>query len=288
MELLAEEEGCSVAEAFDRLKFNYDGYHFSGRLRDVYNPFSVLNALAKHEISDYWCSSGMPTLLTKSLRNRDYDIERLDGAQVTKQLLDNLSVYQSDPVALFYQTGYLTIKGYDPETGLYTLGYPNREVERGILNNVLGTYVPDGGDSAACVIHMRESLRKGDPERFVGLLRSYLSGIPSRLRTRVSGYENYYHTIFYCIASLIGLDTEVEYNTSEGFIDIVVRTSGYIYVIELKVNGSAATAMRQIEKRHYASPFATDPRPVYRIGLGFSKKTATISSFLIESDLKNV
>lgn len=278
VETLGEEQGWSVEHTFGELKHNYDGYHFSSRMVDVYNPYSVLNALAKREIADYWASSGMPTLLSKSLRDTDYDLRNLNGTMVTRQMLDNLSAYQKDPVALFYQTGYLTIKEYDRTSGLYTLGFPNREVERGVLNNVLGLYTREEGDSEAVIARMRDSLRKGRPEEFVALLRSYLAGIPSRLRVRVSQYENYYHTIFYCITSLIGLDVDAEYNTSRGFIDILVKTPDYIYVIELKVNGSAAIAMRQIEKMGYADQFSTDPRRLYLISLGFSKKTANLTS----------
>lgn len=278
VESLANAEQWSVADTFEQLKYNYDGYHFSSQMLDVYNPFSVLNALAKREIADYWASSGMPTLLSKSLRDADYDLRNLDGIKVTRQMLDNLSAYSTDPVALFYQTGYLTIKEYDRASGLYTLGFPNREVEWGMLNNVLGLYTREEGDSGAAVSMMRDSLRKGRPEEFVALLRSYLAGIPSQLRARVSKFENYYHTIFYCITSLIGLDVNAEYNTSRGFIDILVKTPDFIYVIELKVNGSAATAMRQIEKTGYADQFATDPRRIYLVGLGFSKRTSNITS----------
>ncbi len=280
---LAAKRGWSEDEAYRRLKFHYDGYHFSESMLDVYNPYSVLKAMAESRIRSYWCSSGLPTLLSKMLREEDYNIEGLNGSIVSEQKLDNLSVYQRDAVSLFYQTGYLTIKRYDEDTQLYTLGYPNREVEQGILGNVLGLYVPGSMDADARTVQLRECLRKGDPDRFVAELRAYLSGIPSKLRSRIGKYENYYHTVFYCILSLIGLDIDVEYNTSEGFIDSVVKTRDYIYVIELKLNGTAEDAMRQIEEKHYASPFATDARRLYRLGLGFSKATGTVDSYEIRS-----
>lgn len=278
VENIAKEERWNMNEAYSQLKYNYDGYHFSKELLDIYNPFSVMNAFEKGEINDYWSASGVPTILSKSLRNLDYDIEKLNDVPMSQQALLDLSAFDTDPVALFYQTGYLTIKDYDSNSKIFTLGYPNREVERGILNNILSVYVPESNDSESKIQLMRTSLSTGKPDTFISILKSYLSGIPSDLRVNVSKYENYYHTIFYCIASLIGLDVNVEYNTSRGFIDILVRTPAYIYVIELKVNGSATTAMRQIEKNGYAEPFATDPRHIYLIGLGFSKKTATISS----------
>lgn len=274
----AEKSGVETYEVFDMLKYNYDGYHFTECMLDIYNPFSVLYALNKLKIADYWCASGIPTILSKSLQSADYDIRDLTNKQFSEQILETLSVYQSNPYALFYQTGYLTIKDYDPVSGLYTLGYPNREVERGILSNILQYYLPAPDDSSTMTAKMKIALSEGKPEDFVSLLKAYLSGIPSDLRINVAKYENYYHTIFYCIASLIGLDINVEYNTSRGFIDMLIRTRAYVYIIELKVNGSATVAMRQIEKMGYADPFATDPREVYLIGIGFSKKTASISS----------
>lgn len=278
---LALEEGCDMEEVYALLKFHYDGYHFSRNLLDIYNPYSVLNALCDSDIRSYWCSSGLPTLLSKMLRKKDYNLEQLSGSRVSENRLDNLSVYDTDALSLFFQTGYLTIKSYDKNTNSYILGYPNREVESGILDNILGIYVPDAKDTATSVAIMRESLASGDPKQFIAELKSYLSGIPSKLRVHVSKYENYYHTIFYCIMSLIGLDIDVEYNTSEGFIDAVIKTNDYIYVIELKINGTAEDAMSQIERKHYTSPFATDRRHLYRIAIGFSKSTATIESSLI-------
>ncbi|MBD5356124.1 MAG: ATP-binding protein [Bacteroides sp.] len=283
VEELADTEGWSIEDAFNQLKFYYDGYHFSKSLLDVYNPYSVINALAELEIANYWCASGIPTLLSKSLKNIDYNLEKLNGTMVSAEMLSNLSAYQTDPVALFYQTGYLTIKGYDRPTNLFILGYPNREVERGILGNILRLYVPnsDYTDVNVVVTFLRESLKRGEPEKFISQLKTFLSGIPSKLRTRISKYENYYHTIFYCIASLIGLDVNVEYNTSEGFIDMLIKTSGYIYIIELKINGNAESAIHQIEDKHYAEQFTTDHRKLYKIGIGFSKKTHNINSFII-------
>lgn len=279
---LAEEEGWDTDEAFRQLKFYYDGYHFSRNLLDVYNPYSVLNALSDCEIRLFWCNTGLPSLLTRLLRDSDYDLARLTSERITEMRLDSLSVYNPDEVSLFFQTGYLTIKDYDRSTRSYRLGYPNREVEMGILSNILGMYVPERRDAMLNVDEMRVSLEMGNPEQFIAELRAYLSGIPSKLRARVGEYENYYHTVFYCILSLIGLDIDVEYNTSEGFIDAVVKTRDYIYVIELKLNGTAEDAMRQIEDKHYASPFATDARRLYRVGIGFSKATATVDSYEIE------
>lgn len=279
---LTKEETISFEDALRLLKHNYDGYHFSNSLLDVYNPFSINYAFERLEINDYWCQSGMPTLLSNILKDLDFDLESLNGKEVSEATLMNLSIFKADPIPLFYQTGYLTLKAYSREDKLFTIGYPNREVEKGLFDNILSVYVPGSNDVAVIITQMKRSLRNGHPENFIKILSSFLSDIPSQLHKYVDKYENYYHTIFYCIVKLIGIDIDAEYSTSEGFIDILIKTENYIYVIELKVNGTAKDAIRQIEEKHYVSPFESDSRKIYRIGIGFSNKTHTIDSSIIE------
>lgn len=280
--LFAEKEGISIEEAYELLKFNYDGYHFSSSMLDIYNPFSINYALSKQKIDDYWCKSGVPTILSKSLLKNDYDIQELKDSLVEESMLADLSIYNSNPIPLFYQTGYLTLKDYDREENLFTLGFPNREVEKGMLNNILTVYNPGNKGVTSTIVRMKRSLREGKPEEFIKILSSFLADIPNQMHRYVDRYENYYHTIFYCLTKLIGLDVEAEYSTSEGFIDMLIKTSEYIYIIELKVNGTADEALKQIEEKHYAAPFASDSRKIVKIGLGFSTHTHNIKSYLIE------
>lgn len=281
---LAEKEGLSTEEAFKLLKFNYDGYHFSESMTDIYNPFSINYAMHNGKIEDYWCQSGVPTILSKSILRNDFDISTLNGKKVDKSSLTDLSIYALNPIPLFYQTGYLTLKAYEPRRRRFTIGYPNREVETSILNNILELYLPSSQEKKGFVYDMEDALVEGNPKEFLKLLSAFLADIPNQLHKYVARYENYYHTIFYCLTTLIGLDVEAEYSTSEGFIDMLIKTADYIYVIELKVNGTAEDAMAQIEAMHYAVPFATDPRRLIKIGLGFSADTHNISSSLIEND----
>lgn len=278
---LAEKENLSLEEAFKLLKFNYDGYHFSKSMVDIYNPFSINYAMHNLRIEDYWCQSGLPTILSKSILTNDIDVSGLNGKKVDKSSLVDLSMYASNPIPLLYQTGYLTIKDYEERRRRYTLGYPNREVESSILNNILELYLPSSHEKKGAIYDMEDALEEGDPKEFIRLLSSFLADIPNQLHKYVDRYENYYHTIFYCLTTLIGLEVEAEYSTSEGFIDIVVKTNRFIYIIELKINGSAKDAMAQIESRHYAAPFAADSRQKVEIGLGFSSKTHNLSSVLI-------
>ncbi|MCH5240510.1 MAG: ATP-binding protein [Muribaculaceae bacterium] len=282
VEAISLENNTSKEEIYANLRFHYDGYHFSSSMLDIYNPFSINHFFDRKEFSDYWCRSGVPTILSKSLLENDYDLEKLIDVKVKEESISNLSIQNMQPVPLFYQTGYLTLKGYDPRRKLYTLGYPNREVEDGIINNILNYYTGDKKNDDALIYDLQDALTDGEPLKFIEILSSFLSSIPNQLHKYVGNYENYYHTIFYCITKLLGLDVEAEYSTSEGFIDILIKTDKYIYIIELKLNGGAEDAMRQIEERHYAAPFATDSRTLIKIAIGFSKETHTISSYLVE------
>ena len=278
---LAQKEGVSPEKAVQLLKFNYDGYHFSQDMIDIYNPYSLNNVLTDLVIRDYWCRSGIPTILSKSLMQNDFDVEKLNGKKVPESELSDLSMDKINPVPLFYQTGYLTLKAYERRRQRYTLGYPNREVEAAIMRNILKVYTHASDDRQGLVYDMEDALEEGNPREFINILSSFLSDIPSQLHKYVARYENYYHTIFYCLTKLMGLDVHAEYSTSEGFIDILIKTSDYIYIIELKVNGTAEDAMSQIEERHYAAPFAADSRQLVKIGIGFSTETHNVSSFLI-------
>lgn len=278
VDALALQMKTDKEDIYSKLKFNYDGYHFSRSLLDVYNPYSINHVFNKELFADYWCKSGVPTILSKSLLQNDFDVEKLNGKKVPETELADLSTYGVNPVSLFYQTGYLTLKAYEERRQRYTLGYPNREVESAIMRDILKVYTNTNKDRQGLVYDMEDALEEGNPKEFLKLLSSFLSDIPNQLHKYVDRYENYYHTIFYCLATLIGLDVEAEYSTSEGFIDILIKTSAFIYIIELKVNGTAEDALNQIEERHYADPFASDHREVVKIGLGFSPNTHSISS----------
>ncbi|MCH5218283.1 MAG: ATP-binding protein [Muribaculaceae bacterium] len=281
VEILAGTLKTTKEEIYEKLKFNYDGYHFSSSLLDVYNPYSINYVFSKSEFDDYWCQSGVPTILSKSLMQSDFDVEKLNGMKVQKSALSDLSMFAMNPIPLFYQTGYLTLKAYDNKRQRYTLGYPNREVESSILNNILSLYLPSAQDKRGAVYDMEDALEEGDAEGFIKLMKAFLADIPNQLHKYVARYENYYHTIFYCLTKLMGLDVEAEYSTSEGFIDMLVKTADFIYIIELKINGTAEDAMAQIEEKHYAAPFGSDSRRLIKIGLGFSTETHNITSSLI-------
>ena len=276
---LAQKFNTTEEDIYKKLKEEYDGYHFSKSLLDVYNPFCINYVFSNLEFKDYWSRSGVPTILSKSLMQNDYDVEKLNGKKVSESDISDLSMFTANPVALFYQTGYLTIKAYEERRQRYTLGFPNREVEAAILRNILKVYTYAGDERHGIVYDMEDALEEGNPDVFIKILKAFLADIPNQLHKYVSKYENYYHTIFYCLTTLIGLDVEAEYSTSEGFIDMLIKTKDYIYIIELKINGTSEDALVQIEKMNYAAPFKSDSRKLIKIGIGFSSSTHNISSY---------
>lgn len=278
----AESRGVAKDEIYRELKFYYDGYHFTESLLDVYNPFSLNRALKYQKIMDYWSESGTPSLFLKMLMRMDYSIDKLQGTLVTQNELSDLDAFTTDPVPLFFQTGYLTLKSYNEDEKLFTLGYPNREVESGILRNILKVYNPNDNGLSRLLIDMKKNLQEGKPQDFIHSLKGYFANIPVDLKKRVSRYENYYHTIIYCLLSLLGLETKAEYGVAAGYVDLIIQTDSIIYIIELKLNGKASDAMQQIVDKGYCDPFIDDRRRIIRIAIGFSKKSQNITDYIID------
>ncbi|MDE5848747.1 MAG: ATP-binding protein [Muribaculaceae bacterium] len=281
IEMFAEENGYTYDEACFRLKSNYDGYRFAKKGSDIYNPWSVLSCLSKREISNYWGRTGKPTLIAEAMYRFDEDIESLLNTQCDETTLQGFDLKSASPLAMLYQTGYLTIKDYDRETELYTLGVPNREVAESLYKELLPYYVKvkRGGDAETVARNIVNSLLLGRPERFVRDLDIFFAGIPYDMKMES---ENNLHTAIYILLRLIGVKTETEVRTSDGRIDLVVKTSRYIYIIELKFDGSAAEAMAQIKEKQYALSYTEDPRRIFLIGLNFSSKTRHLDAPLIE------
>lgn len=269
---------------FDRmvqiLKDNYDGYHFSSECVDVYNPFSLINAFADNAITHKWFESGTPTFLLKKIRDTDEDIRDILSQEVSTTTLSNTSISDTNLISILYQTGYLTIKSYDKEEDSFLLGIPNREVEVGMLGGLLPLYT--GKDEVAndnMLIKLRRAIRSGEVNKFMEILKIYLAGIPYGLSNGKP--EIYYENNLYLIFRMLGFDAQVETQTSEGRIDVVLKTSDRIYIIELKLDESAKDALSQIKEKQYDLPFSTDKRAVVCIGVNFSKKTRTIESWLV-------
>lgn len=279
---LAAEHGWSADEAYLKLKKMYDGYHFARNLKDIYNPFSIIYCLVEKRLGDYWFASGTPSHLLYVLQQSRVDLSRLNGAEISVSSLNSADVIQYDPVPFMFYTGYLTIKSYEQEEfgdDTVTLGYPNLEVSRGFLYQLLPmvTAVTES-EAGSYIRELTRRLRTGDIDGFMETMRIFYAGIPYELSVR---NEYYYQNVMYCIARLLGFSVQAEYRTSCGRIDLVVANAETIYVIEFKFDGSAEEALAQIESKEYALPFALDGRRVVKIGANFSPSTRTLDKWII-------
>lgn len=276
---LAMAQGMTYEETCNELRTCYDGYHFTYDCEGIYNPFSLLNIFDKKEFDNYWFETGTPTYLVDLLKRSHYNLERLAHEETSSDVLN--SIYgDEEPLPVIFQSGYLTIKGYDKRFGLYRLGYPNREVEEGFVKFLMPFYTRYSKIEAPFEIQkFIQELESGQPEAFLKRLRSFFADTPYEL---VSELELHYQNVLFIIFKLVGFYTQAEYHTSEGRIDLVVKTSDYIYLMEFKLNGTAEEAMEQINSKHYALPFEADTRKLFKIGVNFSNKTRNIERWIVE------
>lgn len=283
VEHLAENNGIGVSDAYRELKECYDGYHFSDSLVDVYNPYSLMMALDMGKTGEYWFETGTPTMLVDFLRNPQKEIQSFTGIRVSQEAISSISLLQPQLVALLYQTGYLTIKGYERRRNRYTLDFPNREVSKGFFSSLLPIYAGlQRSETDDVANRILDAVYEGNAEALVENLSAFIAGIPSDLHKYTGNYESHYQLIIYLLFRLIGQSVRAEYETSDGSIDLLLQTDEYIFLIELNVNGSVEDAIGQIERKGYALPFAGDPRRLFRIGICFDSKTHRLSDVLIQ------
>lgn len=289
---MAEEEGVSVAQLHEKLKSNYDGYHFSGKGEDIYNPFSLLNTFSDLQFGSYWLATGTTSSLLEVLNVNTYPLQELEGCKATENMLNGADIFLSDPIPFFFQTGYLTIKDYNPEFKRYTLGFPNKEVTEGFNDLVLRTWMRKD-NPATYVEDFVNDVRAGKAEAFMEKIKYIFSGIPydhaKEDRARKEDEENgirgskevHYQNVLYVIMKLMGFYTNTEYRTSNGRIDLVVETNDYVYVMEFKIDSTAQLALDQIEEKGYAEPFRITGKKIFRIGANFDTRTRRLSDFII-------
>ncbi|MBQ3635885.1 MAG: ATP-binding protein, partial [Bacteroidales bacterium] len=279
VERLAEKQCLSVDETYTEIKRRYDGYRFTKDALDgIYNPFSVLWALDSLDFGSYWFSTGTPSYLVTLLKSHDYNLERLTTEEVTADVLS--AIDSDDPVPLFFQSGYLTIKGYDPEFCSYSLGFPNEEVREGFFRYLMPAYVPkEVGNSGFQIMNFVKELRSGRVDDFMTRLKSFLAESPYLL---VRELENHYQNVLYILCNLCGLYTRAEYHTSQGRIDMTIETDNYVYIFEFKFDKTAKEALQQIKDNNYALPFQASGKKIICLGVNFSSKIRNIDSYLVD------
>ncbi|MDE7350879.1 MAG: ATP-binding protein [Muribaculaceae bacterium] len=277
---LAAKRRTGYEDACRLLKKNYDGYRFAIEGSDIYNPWSVLNAMYESRIGTYWNDTGAPSVISEALFNADVDIEAILNAEWKLNRLAGLDLRNADPTALLYQTGYLTIADYDFEYDEVRLKVPNDEVKEGLFNDLLPLYVKGkDGFAEGVVFKINKAIRNGDPDKMMKSLAAYFAGIPYDLKL---DNENNFHNAFYILTTLIGIDAKAEAHTSDGRIDLLIETPKYIYVIELKYDGTPEEALRQIEEKGYARKFAADSRKLFKIGVNFSSESRRIEGWIVK------
>lgn len=277
---LSQARNLSVGETLEKLKANYDGYHFTDEPSEgIYNPFSLLNTLASRRFDDYWFATGTPTMLVELLMKSDTDLSGLGNVERSGLDLMGIDPVFRDPIPVIFQSGYLTIKGYDERRRRYRLGFPNEEVERGFLEALLPAYVGRKvSKEDADIFRLIDALEAGDVDLFMNILRSFMAGIPySDDSARIP--ERRFSDIIFIVSSLIGLNVETERQTNRGRIDLLIKTERYIYVIEFKVDATPDSALAQIEEKGYALPFLTDGRRIFKVGAEFSTIERNISGW---------
>jgi len=276
---MADFKGWTKEECIAKLKRNYDGYHFSYDSPDVYNPFSLLQALKQRNLNPYWYAS-TPSYIIEYMKKFHVKPQTL-GLQKSYASSFDVSIEDAKSITpILYQSGYLTIKGYSDSDGEeYTLDIPNNEIREGLMKNMI-SYLGAGDEPAALALvnNMRKALDVDDFDKVMKLLQTYLGTVPY---TSVKDCEGHYQSLLYVIFSLMSKDVQVEARTAQGRVDAVVESPKYIYLIEIKLNKSADMAIEQIDLKSYGDKFALDTKPVKKVGVNFSTRTRNIKDWKV-------
>ena len=282
---LAEDNGVCYEEMVEMLRKRYDGYHFSKKMTGVFNPFSLLNCFDKLEMRNYWFATGTPTYLMRLLSHSDKNINELVGKYYEESQFIDYKADVERPLPMIYQSGYLTVKGYNERRRKYLLDFPNEEVRSGFVSILASDYFNSDKTPSSWIDDILDALENGDVEDFLKKMTSLLSSVTYRFQRKQDAFEceRYFQYTFYLIMQMIGhYNTLVEKETSEGRIDCVVECPNYVYVMEFKMDGSAQSALEQIRERGYTKPYLTDKRKVFSIGVNFSSEKGTIEEYVFE------
>ena len=277
IQAFADGMGCTYDDAVNKLTDNYDGYHFSGGMTDVFNPFSLINAFSDKRIGQYWYSTGTPTFLFEQMRHFKAELQDIDNKVVNEDDFNISPEVAGSALPVLYQSGYLTIKSYNPILNLYTLGFPNKEVKNGFLKAFLPTVsnipVAVGNSMLVSVV---QALYADDIDTALTHIKAYIAAIPYYYENKK---EPAFQTIMYLILTLLGQNMKVEVPFAAGRTDAILETTNTVYIIEYKVDKSADEALKQIEDKHYADPYVADKRRILKVGVNFSTESRTIESW---------
>ena len=278
IEALAGEQEMSVGEAKEKLARMYDGYHFTHDVEGVYNPFCLLKCLKYKDFGSYWFESGTPSFLVKSVQNHPLELENLvNGRLATENQFKNYDPGSGNMLPVIYQSGYLTIKGFEKEDRFYTLDFPNREVEEGFLDVLLGKFVSVPYDDMGLAIdNMRIALRNRDVDKALAIIQAAIADLPTVVKKDMC--ENYYESVTHLMFRMTGWRVASELQSVAGRSDVVVATRDTVYILELKMDRGrsfddvAAEALQQIDANGYADRFAVAGKALRKVALVFSSE----------------
>ena len=282
IEAMGEALNMTYEECLKELTQFYDGYHFSENSEDIFNPFSLVKALNAGKIAPYWFGSGTPSFLLKLLDKYHVNLSTLESQETVLSSFDQSTEEMTEALPLLYQSGYLTIKKYEPMFQEYTLGIPNKEVRDGLLNSLIPHYVnPRRSDNNAFLLGFCKAVYRNDIEAALEHMRTYMATIPYDLENHS---EKHYQTIFYLMFSFLNIYIRTEVKSAIGRADAVMHMPDTIYVFELKVDKSADEALAQIDEKGYMLPYHTEGKRLIKIGISFDSTQRTISDWKIKEE----
>ncbi|MEM9986864.1 MAG: AAA family ATPase, partial [Bacteroidota bacterium] len=276
---IAHGKGISVNALWESIKTWYNGYNWSGEAM-LYNPFSILNFMSSQKFSNFWWETGTPTFLIRQLRQGfHYDFSELEAGGT---LFESYTLDDLEWRSLLFQTGYLTIKGYDEEYDVYALGYPNREVKDSMIQHLMGAFTHESKtQTKPLYAKLKRSLDAKDIPRFISLVDVLLATIPHQIF--IEKKEAFFHAVLHLTFQGLGLLTHSEVSTSRGRVDTIVHAKNHIYVMEFKLDGSAESALGQIKKQHYGQGLMEQDKEVVALGINFNSETRTVAEYLVET-----
>jgi hypothetical protein len=266
--LFAEQRGTSVAELLAEIKRWYNGFCFAAGAPNVYNPYSTLLCLKQQRFANFWFETGTPTFLINLIKQEQYDIRELDNLHVLELGFSTYELDKLPVVPLLFQTGYLTMKAYEPTRSLYTLGYPNAEVEQAFITFLLASFSNvEKALSDSYLWQLLDALEAKAVDRFFRVLQTFFANIDYSLYIQ---QEKYYQTIFYLIFMMLGFRAEAEVQTNQGRIDAVVELPDHIFIFEFKLDGSEEEALKHIKDKEYYQKYQLKGKPMTLIGANFA------------------
>jgi len=275
---LAAANGMTFDEAVEKLKEQYDGYHFTAHCPGLYNPYSILNALFDNRFDNYWFATGTPTFLLELLQKNNILIPQLEGIMATPQRFDAPTEKITDPVPVLYQSGYITIK--KSQNGMYLLGFPNEEVRQGFSESMLNFIAPYyAGPRDNFAWEFGQAMRADNIDAAMEALKVYLAGFPYDIH---HNSEAFFQAILYTIFNMLNFTIRAEARTARGRVDLLVSTKTTIFVMELKIDQSAEKALEQIDAKDYTLPYKHDGRRIFKVGVNFSTEKRTVDEWKYE------